>query len=552
MSTTDTQDVIDAQTAGVMSANDPDYYIMTREHPYYRKMKSLWRKATYAYNGGRTYIEKTLKKHPSETDDEFTDRKAYSYNINLIEYSTNRFGDYIFSKPPRRINAPKEIVEDFDRMGKSANTVMREVFDHHTIYGLSWIFVDMPPLVGDAVNLKTKQDSKIRPWANAVAPMDVPDWDFDQFGDLNWILREEMIVEKKNPRVKPVVKRRRTLYTKEYWQTYDVIVDNGDGTIAYPLIEVSPIFRHSLGKVPVIAYTSVLYNRYFNHPKIDDILTIHDAVLNGESELLTNIIKQTYGQLVLPSSVNSMVSRIKMRLAENDNKINFNDPLVQEAIVKESNVILSRTKHIAEDAEERGTARYIQPEGSSITGIITHNDRLMNVMMKLYGFLVGVDTTQRSSAESKSVDNVSLAAQLASIAGRLQEMENKIWTIFAQFDSSIKAPKIEYNTNYDIHELKAVIASIVELVNINAGPEYQKQTKRTCVRVLDTINRIPDNVYEKIEKEIESNTSADAPITFAEQAAHQNDASGSRPDSVTASSSYDKSKTANVSTTEKL
>ena len=45
----------------------------------------------------------------------------------------------------------------------------------------------------------------------------------------------------------------------------------------------------------------------------------------------------------------------------------------------------------------------------------------MSVMMRLYGFLMGVHTTQRESAESKSVDNISLASQLASIASGLED-----------------------------------------------------------------------------------------------------------------------------------
>lgn len=535
------------------TASDPNFYVFTRKHPYYVKMLPVWKKATHAYNGGRAYVERTLTRHPSETEEEFADRKAYSYNINLIKYSTRKFGDYIFQKAPRRTGIDKEIADDFDRKGKSVNSVIREAFDYNTIYGLAWMFVDHPVIDGNMINLRDKQEQRIRPYAEALAPMDVPDWDYDSTGELNWVIRQEVIVDKYNPVAHPVVKLRRTLYTKEYWQTFDYIIDDGHSPrIATDSIIASPRHENTIGVVPVIPYTKILFNRYFNHPEIDDILTIHDAVLKGESELLTNILKQTYGQLVLPSMLQSTIVRIRMKLQQENPQMDINDPKTERIIAQEANEVLSRTKHIAEDSEEKGTARYIQPAGANITNIIDHDDRLVSLLMKLYGFLVGVDTTQRSSAESKSVDNISLAAQLTSIASQLQELELKVWSFMNKFDGSIKVPVVVYNTNYDIHELKSVISAIVELANLNAGDEYQKQIKLTAVHVIDLIKRISDDDYERIKKEIDSGEESKAPLTFTEQATHQTEASGDTPDNLKATTDYQKSTLTKVSKTENL
>lgn len=539
-------------TEDVLSAAHSSYsYIFERRHPYYVKTLPIWKRATSAYKGGRTYVRKTLTKHPSETPDEFKYRQEHSYNINLIKYSAQKFGDYIFSKAPRRTSAVEDIVRDFDRMGKSANTVMREIFDYYTIYGLSWVFVDMPVLYGDSIDLRSKAEGKIRPYVNAVAPMDVPDWDFDTTGELNWIIREEIITEKANPFAKPVCKKRRTLYTKDFWQTFDVVLDSGEVTVPNQAVIASAVHPHTLGRVPVLAYTSVLFNRYFNQPAIDDVLTIHDAVLHSESELVTNILKQTYGQLVLPASTNVIAQRIKSRLAQDDPNININDPDIQDVIRQEVNLVLSRTKHINEDAEERGIARYIQPAGANIETIIKADDRLINMIIRLYGFLVGVETGQRESAESKSADNISLAAQLTSIATRLEDLEYKIWRLLSLYDTTISVPVITYNKNYDINELKSVIAALVELVNIDAGKHYQKEVKRAAVHVLGRIKNVSDEDYELIEKDIENNNMSGEPITIDAQAKHQAEASGSPPDSLQARTHYDKS-TDSVKKTEIL
>ncbi|NCA78110.1 MAG: hypothetical protein EOM90_17430 [Alphaproteobacteria bacterium] len=411
--------------------------------------------------------------------------------------------------------------------------------------------MDAPEVEGDQIDLRTKSDMKYRPYCKVYAPIDVPDWSFDSVGELNWIIFEEMIVEKDDPAVASVVKKRRTLYTKTYWQTFDAILDDGGKSYANKDLIVSEKHPNKINRVPVIPYTNIMFQPYFNHPPIDDILTINDAVLAGESELLTNILKQTYGQLVLPASAEKLVNRIRMKLMKADPDLDINSDAVRKVIAQEVNIELSRTKAIMEDAEERNIARYIQPSGANITNIIDHDDRLTGLMMKLYGFLVGVHTTQKESAESKSVDNISLAAQLSAIAARLEELENNIWQMFREYDSSITIPKIEYNRDYDINELKSVIAAIVELVNINAGEAYKKEVKLACVDVLDRIHTIPAENYEQIKREIDEDKESTTPITFEAQATHMNEASGSKPDAITARTDYQKG-SASIKTTESI
>ena len=55
------------------------------------KKRSVWNRALDAFNGGRAYIVKTLKKHPSETEAEFNARCDIAYHLNLIKYATKSF-----------------------------------------------------------------------------------------------------------------------------------------------------------------------------------------------------------------------------------------------------------------------------------------------------------------------------------------------------------------------------------------------------------------------------------------------------------------------------
>jgi len=100
------------------------------------------------------------------------------------------------------------------------------------------------------------------------------------------------------------------------------------------------------------------------------------------------------------------------------------------------------------------------------------------------------------------------------------------------YDPTVQVPKIEYNTNYNINELNAVIAGMVELVNLDCGDEYNRQLRRTAVDVLNSLHHIPDPVYETIRKEIEQDKEAGEPISFKDKPSHLSDASGDRPDHI--------------------
>ena len=122
-----------------------------------------------------------LSKHPSETEEEFESRKSSTYYLNLIKYSVKEFGNYIFSKPPRRRGALKTITDDFDYQRKHVNEVMWQLFNYHTLCGLVWALVDMPEINGNMIDLDTKRKQKIRPWCKVLSPLSVVDWCFDLF-----------------------------------------------------------------------------------------------------------------------------------------------------------------------------------------------------------------------------------------------------------------------------------------------------------------------------------------------------------------------------------
>lgn len=540
-----------------VDASDPNALIFNRFNCFWKANLDTWREALSAYNGGREYLEDALKQHPSEMDEEFQNRLDASYNLNLIKYAVRNFGDYIFNTEPRREFDKKskalcETVErDFDRQRQHANIVMRKAFDFKNLCGLVWLFVDAPAVDGNVITERTRNELGFRPWCSVLSPFMVPDWCFGESGELEWAIIEEYITKKSDPTKLPKLVKRRTLYTREYYQRFELELVTFESKDVNTTLQVFAPVSHNLGVVPLIPFSDILFDPNFFKPEIADILTISKAVQQGESELLTNILKQTYGQLVLPCSSQNLVSRIKSRLAESiGTSFDPTDPSIAKVIEREFNLILSRTKAIFEDGEEdKGISRYIQPSGANIASIMEHDDRLISLVNKLMGLVVGVSTTQRASAESKAADYVGLAAQLRNISSKLQELEGRVWDLFRRYDGAIAPPILTYNKDYDLHDFKSIMTGIVELSNINGGSEYNRQLKRTATKAMNSIHAIDDKTYRTILEEIRADSEADKPITYQDQPEHLTEASGSRPDGIVGTSNYVKSNASASKTT---
>ena len=118
-------------------------------------------------------------------------------------------------------------------------------------FSLVWVFVDMPELQEDFIDLKTKKDGNIRPYVRAVPPMAVPDWSFGETGELEWVVLEEYVTKKSNPKIEPELWQRRTLYTKDYWQKFErKLYDEGFKGQDMGIVEYDPRTEQIRAKYP--------------------------------------------------------------------------------------------------------------------------------------------------------------------------------------------------------------------------------------------------------------------------------------------------------------
>ncbi len=489
-----------------MPTTTEDNLIFTRENPEYTKNKALWERLEKAYSGGSNYVETALIRHISELVQEFDERKIRAYYFNYVRRIPSRITEFILAQTPVRKNADDEIVEDFDRFGNRVNNVMRQWEILTLLYGVSWLLVDSPAIETDeygvpvSKNISQKADEKLRPYGIPLGPLCVPDWDYGEDGELLWAIVQSTSTEASDPFTEPTQVVTRTLWTREYWQTFT----QKTREITSTGIQVGEKVPHGLGIVPFVRRLKVDTTAMGAEHWMGDVLRISDAILNNESECQINIVKQVFGLLVVPDS-----------FAQKQADINTQTGTPEYEKGESWGKALSRSFAVTEDESEKGITRYISPEGLIVSAIENNNDRLKRELFDIIGLAIKKESTQRESAESKAWDNQAVSAFLQTESDSLEESEIKAWQLFNKWDASITVPEVHYNRDFNVNDFTSSMMAITEIMGLEVGEKFQRPVMKTALGLLDRIEKISLEEKQAIIEEIEK-ISLGSPITLSE------------------------------------
>ena len=218
-----------------------------------------------------------------------------------------------------------------------------------------------------------------------------------------------------------------------------------------------------------------------------------------------NVVKQMFSLLVLPETFVAGARQQIQEMATAD----FHDDGTseqQEKFIREKlDLIIARGVAITESAEARGTARYITPPGIEIEQIDSKNARLIKQLYSLCCLATDKDTKLVESAEAKQWDFQAIEQQLVTHADILEQSEYEAWEIMAKWCPSLKLPNLNYNRVFAVMDLPASIAALLELYGMNQQSDtYQKECGKSAVALLNRIRQMPQDVVEKILKEIDA------------------------------------------------
>ncbi len=460
----------------------PDYnHLFTREHPFYARMKNIWIRNHAAYSGGRTYIQTALIEHLSEIPDEFTERVKRAYYFNFPRKIARIITQYVLAKRPDRQDADTDLCEDWSRTGLRVDEVMRQFSTFLNIFGTAWLSVDMPTFDGP----KSKADEireKLRPYCTAISPLSVCDWCYGDDGALSWVLTREKRIDNSDPFTIPV-----TVDIRKLWTRQEVVIVSKRSDAQ----EVAPQkVEHKLGMVPFIRHEEVDgYGLLANH-WFDDVVAISDAILNNESEVQMNTVKQMFGLLVVGESF-----------------ANFKSENSEDSENQTTASIISRSAAIIESPEDKNISRYINPEGIVASSIRQENQALIKMMFDVAMLSVSKDTRMAESAEAKMWDFQSIEHYMQTRADVLEQCELRAWEMMNKWMDTIPVPTVSYNRNFAVLELKEAVATLMELSAFNdENDDYQREINKTAVTLLNRLRQLSQEKHELITDEIEASS----------------------------------------------
>ena len=269
--------------------SDPAF-LFRRRHPDYLKHEAVWRHCADACRGGSDYLEKTLIRHVSEIDIEFSERKRRAYYFNYPRNIASRITQQVMAVSPVRSGADPALVEDWSRTGLRTNEVIRQLSNMLTVYGTAWIQIDAP-CFQQPVSRKQAAAENLRPYVKLLSPLEVTDYAYGDDGKLEWALIREERYDSPDPFCEGSFWENIKLLRRGQWQSFSrrcgVICENGSGPLPG---EELPLFK-------------VTENEGVRSESIhwfEDMVRISEAIFNNESESQMNMVKQMFGLLWFP------------------------------------------------------------------------------------------------------------------------------------------------------------------------------------------------------------------------------------------------------------
>ena len=462
------------------------YQLFHREHPFYTANAAIWRKSLMAYGGGGKYIQKALIRHISEIEPEYLERLQRACYVNFPRRIATLITQYVFANKPTREGANPDMIEDFSRTGLRVDEVMRQFSTYLNICGCAWLAVDMPIFSG----VKSKQDElteRLRPYCVAISPLQVVDWCYGADGLLDWVLVAESAHDNSDPWRPAGTIQTRKLWTRESVSIVSVDSRTGERT--------ESVVEHNLGLVPFIRHTEIDGYEINENHWFEDVVRISDAIFNAQSEAQMNIVKQMFGLLVIPED---FLDNVQSQKSDTESTSGKGEPLSHT---------LARSAAIFESAEGKGCSRYISPSGTETAVIRAEIDAMKKDMFSVVGLASSKDTKMVETAEAKAWDFQNVEHYMQTRADILEQCETRAWQLMSAWNPALTVPKVVYNRNFAILDLKESVATLLELSGFNPqNDEYQREIGKTAVVMLDRLKQVPAKTISAIMTAISDST----------------------------------------------
>ena len=445
---------------------------LTSRHKHYEEKFKDWHFHLMSYLGGQDYQDGyQLNRYILETDEEYLKRAENTPIDNHCKNVVQIYSSFLFRVPPTRDYGSlqgdpqlESFINDADLDGRSFNNVIREMQVNASIYGTCWAILDKP-----AVQTQTRAEEiqlDIRPYISLYTPENVLNWDFERSLNGKYVLTRLVLLEDLFDDVATI-----RVWTNEDITTYKVKdYTKGYSTSKPMFLDEMP---NMLGKVPaVILYNQKSQRRGVGISDLNDVAELQKAIYNDYSEIEQLIRLSNHPSLVKTPNV--------------------------EASAGAGSII-----EMPEDLDSNLKPYLIQPSSQSLDGIMNNINMKVEAINRITHMGAVRATQDRvQSGIALQTEFQLLNARLSEKADYLQNAEEQIWKLFAEWQNQTFDGEIIYPDSFNLRDyasdlqfLQAAKASGVP--SDTFAKEVDKQIARAVVDDDEKNNTIDSEIDAK-------------------------------------------------------
>ena len=399
-----------------------DREFLTQLHPDYELKMNDWNFHYRSYLGGQDYTNGYfLNRYVLETEEEYLKRSSFTPLDNHCRNVVQIYSSFLFRVPPTRnfgsLTGDPQLeafMEDADFDGRMYNNLIREAQVNASIYGTCWLIVDKPNS-----NAKTRAEElsqDIRPYISIYTPENVTNWEYSRASNGRYYLTSLTVVEDMIGK-DAIVK----VWSMEDICTYKV----EDFTVGYStkkpkLIDEQP---NALGRIPAVClYNQRTSKKGIGISDLSDVADIQKSIYNDYSEIEQLIRLSNHPSLVKTPNV--------------------------EASAGAGSII-----EMPEDLSADLKPYIIQPSSQSLESIMNTINMKVNAIDRIthMGAVRGTEKTVNSGIALQTEFQL-LNARLSEKADYLQNAEEQIFDLYAQWQGTTFDGEIIYPDSFDLRD----------------------------------------------------------------------------------------------------
>jgi hypothetical protein len=445
---------------------------LTSRHKHYEEKFNDWNFHLMSYLGGQDYQNAyQLNRYILESDEEYLKRAENTPIDNHCKNVVQIYSSFLFRVSPTRDYGSlsgdpqlQSFINDADLDGRSFDNVVREMQVNASIYGTCWAILDKP-----AVQTQTRAEEiqlDIRPYMSLYTPENVLNWNFERSLNGKYILTSLTLLEDLFDDVATI----------RVWNTEDITTykladfSKGYSTSKPMLTNEMP---NMLGKVPaVVLYNQKSQRRGIGISDLNDVAELQKAIYNDYSEIEQLIRLSNHPSLVKTPNV--------------------------EASAGAGSII-----EMPEDLDSNLKPYLIQPSSQSLDGIMNNINMKVEAINRITHMGAVRATQDRvQSGIALQTEFQLLNARLSEKADYLQNAEEQIWKLFAEWQNTTFDGEIIYPDSFNLRDYASDL-QFLQAAKASGVPsdsfvkEVDKQIARAVVDDDEKINTIDSEIDAK-------------------------------------------------------